>query len=181
VEVAVHESAVSSAAVPWTRTLMFLTSIDLNVNPPSRRSQSTSFLDNTEPFWTHEHVVVGVQHRQRCRDLPTVAPREYLCVAFEQLPRPSVAFSTLPLHRAVRACSIRQAKRARPDQNPNFPFWFSIAPSGRWPRGHPSVQDLAVLHPKQVIEGSVLPAQRTFADNKYESCPERGPCGRGRI
>src|SRR6202158_2928386 len=42
------------------------------------------------------------------------------------------------------------------------------------PRRHrledvPVLGDLAVLHPKQVIEGSVLPAQRTFADNKYEA------------
>src|SRR3984893_18548322 len=33
----------------------------------------------------------------------------------------------------------------------------------------PVLGDLAVLHPKQVIEGSVLPAQRTFADSEYEA------------
>src|SRR5258705_3249585 len=33
----------------------------------------------------------------------------------------------------------------------------------------PVFRDLAVLHTKEVIEGSVLPAQRTFADRKYEA------------
>jgi len=83
---------------------------------------------------------------------------EYLCVRSSNfLGRQS--HSQRFLFIALSCLLDQTGEESAPDQNPNFPFWFFHCSFGTMASDIPVFSDLAVLHPKQVIEGSVLPAQ----------------------
>src|SRR5712672_3464083 len=67
------------------------------------------------------------------------------------------------------ACLIRRMKSASRSESELSVLIFPLLPRDDGLEDIPVFRDLAVLHTKQVIEGSVLPAQRTFADSKHEA------------